>query len=108
MIDVLGYSAFLAHGHDWGAFIATRLGYAHAQALRAIHVTLLTIPRRTSSVAPRTPEEESFHRQLANWLSEETGYSQIMGTRPQTLAYALTDLQSGWPPGSLRSFTAGA
>jgi microsomal epoxide hydrolase len=95
MVDVLGYQAFYAHGHDWGAFIATRLGYAHAQSLRAIHITLLAIPRKPSSVAPRTPEEEQFYRQLAHWLSEETGYSQIMGTRPQTLAYALTDSPVG-------------
>src|SRR5208337_3144218 len=29
MTDVLGFRTFGAHGHDWGAFVATRLGYAY-------------------------------------------------------------------------------
>ena len=33
MVDVLAYPAFAAHGHDWGAFVATRLAYAHAEGL---------------------------------------------------------------------------
>jgi pimeloyl-ACP methyl ester carboxylesterase len=44
---------------------------------------------------PRTQEEQRFQQQLDYWLREETGYSQIMGTRPQTLAYALTDSPAG-------------
>src|SRR5208337_4190206 len=29
MTDVLGFRTFGAHGHDWDAFVATRLGYAY-------------------------------------------------------------------------------
>ena len=93
MADVLGHQTFMAHGHDWGSFISTRLGYAHPERVRGIHITLLAIPRRPMS--PRTPEEQRFQQQLDDWLREETGYSQIMGTRPQTLAYALTDSPAG-------------
>ena len=95
MVDVLGYPTFGAHGHDWGAFVATRLAYAHADLLQGIHITLLAIPRRRSPAAPRTRDEERFSLQLEKWLSEETGYSRIMGTKPQTLAYALTDSPVG-------------
>jgi microsomal epoxide hydrolase len=95
MKDVLGYTRFAAHGHDWGAFLATRLGYAFVDALIGIHVTLLAIPRdQTQSKAP-SGQEETYYRQLRNWLQEETGYSAIMGTKPQTLAYALTDSPIG-------------
>jgi microsomal epoxide hydrolase len=94
MVDVLGHQTFFAHGHDWGGFVATRLGYAHAAHVAGIHITLLAIPRRPVTT-PRTPDEERFGRQLDHWLREETGYSQIMGTRPQTLAYALTDSPVG-------------
>ncbi len=93
MVDVLGYGRFMAHGHDWGSFISTRLGYAHAEYVRGIHVTLLAIPRQPAP--PRTPEEQRYQLQLQHWLREETGYSQIMGTRPQTLAYGLTDSPAG-------------
>jgi pimeloyl-ACP methyl ester carboxylesterase len=94
MTDVLGYRTFAVHGHDWGAFIATRLGYAQPQLLLGIHITLLAIPRVLSGQA-RDAEEERFQRQLAHWLKEETGYARIMGTKPQTLDYALTDSPVG-------------
>ena len=48
MLDVLGYDALLAHGHDWAAFVATRVAYAHAKALKGIHITL-AIPRKPSA-----------------------------------------------------------
>lgn len=95
MVDVLGYRGFFAHGHDWGSFVSTRLGYAHADAVRAIHITLLAIPRTMPSDPNPTPDEARYRRQLAHWLAEETGYSQIMGTKPQTLAFALTDSPVG-------------
>jgi pimeloyl-ACP methyl ester carboxylesterase len=93
MVDVLGYKTFGAHGHDWGAFIATRLAYAHASAIKGIHIALLAIPRRPC--AATSPDEERFNRQLNHWLTEETGYSTIMGTKPQTLAFGLTDSPVG-------------
>ena len=34
-------------------------------------------------------------RSLAHWLKEETGYQWIQGTKPQTLAFALTDSPAG-------------
>jgi pimeloyl-ACP methyl ester carboxylesterase len=95
MTDVLGYSTFGAHGHDWGAFVATRLGYAHAKKLAGIHITLLAIPRARLGGHKPTEEEDRFYRQLDHWLKEECGYSWIMGTKPQTLAYALTDSPVG-------------
>jgi hypothetical protein len=33
----------------------------------------------------------AYYAQLRHWLTEETGYQWIQGTKPQTLAYALTD-----------------
>jgi pimeloyl-ACP methyl ester carboxylesterase len=95
MTDVLGYGAFGAHGHDWGAFVATRLGYAHAKKLAGIHITLLAIRRERIGGQKPTEEEDRFYRQLDHWLKEECGYSWIMGTKPQTLAYALTDSPVG-------------
>jgi microsomal epoxide hydrolase len=95
MTDVLGYQRFAAHGHDWGAFVATRLGYAHAQYLIGIHINLLAIPRERVSAREPSDEEARFYQQLDHWLKEECGYSWIMGTKPQTLAYALTDSPVG-------------
>jgi pimeloyl-ACP methyl ester carboxylesterase len=68
--------------------------FAHAADLVGIHITLLAIPRETPP-GPQTADQELYRRQLAHWLKEETGYSAIMGTRPQTLAYALSDSPVG-------------
>jgi microsomal epoxide hydrolase len=96
MIQVLGYDRFAAHGPDWGAFISTRLAYRYAaNLLLGIHITLLATPRSASPDKPASAEEERFQEQLAHWLKEETGYSAIMGTKPQTLAYGLSDSPVG-------------
>jgi microsomal epoxide hydrolase len=42
-----------------------------------------------------TPEEKVFLGELTTWLKEETAYQQIQGTKPQTLAFALTDSPAG-------------
>ncbi|HSE92539.1 MAG TPA: alpha/beta fold hydrolase [Methylomirabilota bacterium] len=95
MSDVLGYRRFAAQGGDWGAFVTSRLGYAHADRVVGIHVTLLAVRRDTIPAAGASDEELEFHEQLEHWLREETGYQWIQGTKPQTLAYALTDSPVG-------------
>jgi pimeloyl-ACP methyl ester carboxylesterase len=95
MTETLGYDRFGAHGHDWGAFIATRLGFAHAAKLLGIHITLLAVPLEPVISEMLTPEERRFNEQLEHWRAEETGYSLIMGTKPQTLSYGLTDSPAG-------------
>jgi len=90
MVDVLGYPRFAAQGGDWGGFISAQLGAAHAERLIGIHVTLLSGPRE-STPTPRTDEERAYVEELRHWLGEEQGYGMIQGTKPQTLAYGLTD-----------------
>ena len=63
--------------------------------LAGIHITLLAIPRERPGGHQPTGEEDRFYAQLDHWLKEECGYSWIMGTKPQTLAYALTDSPVG-------------
>jgi pimeloyl-ACP methyl ester carboxylesterase len=95
MTKVLGYSRFAAQGGDWGAFITSRLGYAHPESLYGIHINLLAVRRDPKLIENPTPEEKQFLGELAHFLKEETGYQWIQGTRPQTLAYALTDSPLG-------------
>lgn len=103
MTEVLGYPRFRVHGHDWGSFLATRLGYAYAARILGIHITLLAVPRDPAMVV-RSPEEQRFQDQLNHWLKDETGYSQIMGTKPQTLAYGLSDSPAGLAAWILEKF----
>jgi microsomal epoxide hydrolase len=95
MTDVLGYRRFAAQGGDWGGFITSRLGFAHADKLAGIHINLLSLRRDTPLPQNPTPEEKRYFEQRAHWMAEEVGYIGIQGTKPQTLAYGLTDSPAG-------------
>ena len=95
MTDVLGYGKFAAQGGDWGAFVCSRLGVDFPQRLIGIHLNLLAVRRDPKSSPDTTPEEKRYLGELASWLKEETGYQWIQGTRPQTLAFGLTDSPAG-------------
>jgi microsomal epoxide hydrolase len=95
MTDVLGYGRFAAQGGDWGAFVTSCLGAAYPDRLVGIHLNLLSVRRDTRLAASASAEETAYYAELEHWLREETGYMWIQGTRPQTLAYALTDSPVG-------------
>jgi len=108
MADVLGYRRYGAQGGDYGAFTASRLGHAHADGLIGIHINLLTIQRDRPPPENPSPEERRYFDELAAWLKEETGYQWIQGTKPQTLAYGLTDSPAGlaaWIVEKFRTWT---
>jgi microsomal epoxide hydrolase len=95
MNAVLGYQGFAAQGGDWGAFVTSRLGYAYPERITGIHLNLLGLRRDTPMPEHPTEEERRYFEERAHWMKEETGYTWIQGTKPQTLAYALTDSPVG-------------
>ncbi len=95
MTDVLGYGRFAAQGGDWGAFITSRLAYQFPERLFGIHLNYLPVRRDLKMLENPTAEEKAYLVQLNHWLKEETGYSSIQGTKPTTLAFALTDSPAG-------------
>lgn len=106
MTDVLGYTRFAAQGGDWGGFISSRLGAMHADKLVGIHLNLLPVRRDPETLQVGTDEERRFHAELTAFLKEETGYQWIQGTRPQTLAFALTDSPAGLAAWIVEKFRA--
>jgi len=106
MTGVLGYPRFGAQGGDWGSFVAARLAFAHPACVSGIHLNLLPLRRDPAMVADPTPEERRYLGELAHWLREETGYQWIQGTRPQTLAYGLTDSPAGLAAWIVEKFRA--
>jgi len=95
MTDVLGYARFAAQGGDWGSFITSRLAYDDPDRLIGIHLNMLPVRRDPRMIANPTAEERRYLDQLEHFLKEETGYQWIQGTKPQTLAFALTDSPAG-------------
>jgi microsomal epoxide hydrolase len=107
MHDVLGYAKFGAQGGDWGAAVTSRLGYAHANRMIGIHINLMMAAGRDPSAFPEPNEEEQrYLKELAHWTREETGYQWIQGTRPQTLAFGLTDSPAGLAAWIVEKFRA--
>jgi pimeloyl-ACP methyl ester carboxylesterase len=104
MRDVLGYRGFLAQGGDWGSFISAYIAYSQPDAVAGIHINLLPLRREPPGVLADTPDVRAYREELDRWLREETGYSAIQGTKPQTLAYALTDSPVGLAAWILEKF----
>ncbi|HXF47493.1 MAG TPA: alpha/beta fold hydrolase [Burkholderiaceae bacterium] len=108
MTDVLGYRRFGAQGGDWGAFVTSRLGYLYPERLVGIHLNLLAVRRDPALLENPTEDERRFLAELNHFLKEETGYQWIQGTKPQSLAFALTDSPAGlaaWIVEKFRSWT---
>ena len=106
MTDVLGYGRFGVQGGDWGGFIASVMGLRHPKRVAGIHLNLLAVRRDPKMIESPTPEEKVFLEQLALFLKEETGYQWIQGTRPQTLAFGLTDSPAGLAAWIVEKFRA--
>jgi pimeloyl-ACP methyl ester carboxylesterase len=95
LMQQLGYDRYVAQGGDWGAIITRHLAEAHADRLIGAHFNMLfampddlAAPDTWDGVTPA--ELEAFGRS-AGRMADGTGYSEIQGTKPQTLAYGLHD-----------------
>jgi pimeloyl-ACP methyl ester carboxylesterase len=106
MTEVLGYQRFGVQGGDWGGFVASVMGLRFPERVAGIHLNLLAVRRDPKMIERPTAEEKTFLEQLALFLKEETGYQWIQGTRPQTLAFGLTDSPAGLAAWIVEKFRA--
>jgi len=105
LMDQLGYDRFGAYGSDWGAGVTRFLGSNYPDRVVGVH-TPGAPPREQRD--PTTAEERDYLRRSELWSVEETGYQRIQGTKPQTLAFGLTDSPIGlaaWITEKLRSWS---
>jgi pimeloyl-ACP methyl ester carboxylesterase len=93
LMQGLGYDRYGAHGGDWGAAVSTYMALDEPAPLLGVHLANLdTAPVPTT---PLSDAERAFVAATQRWDAEERGYSFIQGTRPQTVAYGLTDSPAG-------------
>jgi pimeloyl-ACP methyl ester carboxylesterase len=92
MTGVLGYDRYAAFGGDIGGGAATWLGVDHAD--RLIGIQLLNAPF-PSDGEPQSDEERDFLEAVDRYDRADGGYSEIMLTRPDTIAAALGDSPAG-------------
>jgi microsomal epoxide hydrolase len=105
LMERLGYERYGAQGGDWGAIATTHMGQLAADRLIGIHVNM-AIPRPPEGdpMAGVEPDEMQGLADLAHFRQHETGYQAIQGTKPQTLAYGLTDSPAGLAAWILEKF----
>ena len=111
LMSALGYTRFGAQGGDWGSFITSVLGHRYPERVTGIHLNLLPVRRDPAMLPNPNAEEQAYLKQLNHFLKEETGYQWIQGTKPQTLAFALTDSPAGlaaWIVEKFRAWTDNA
>ncbi len=106
LMQALGYRRFGAQGGDWGAMVTTYLGARHAPNLIGIHLNMVVAfpPNPDNPIEGVSEEELPALMEMAQFLKDETGYQQIQGTKPQTLAYALNDSPAGLAAWILEKF----
>lgn len=96
MRETLGYEHYVAQGGDWGGVIAARIALDHPKGLTALHVNILPLrPSTGTDDTPITDDEAAWFKKSKKHLRQETAYQDIQATKPQTLAYGLTDSPIG-------------
>ena len=88
----LGYERYGACGTDWGAAVTTYMALDDPAPLLGIHLSNLD---NGPSAEPETEAERAYVAATRRWDAIERGYSFQQSTRPQTLAYGLTDSPAG-------------
>ncbi|MEU0542260.1 epoxide hydrolase family protein [Nocardia sp. NPDC005978] len=97
LMDRLGYERFGAQGGDWGSGISLELGRVAPDRLLGVHVNfLMTFPSgRPGELDDFEPADYARLGLLERFQGDFGGYMSIQSTRPQTLAYGLTDSPVG-------------
>jgi pimeloyl-ACP methyl ester carboxylesterase len=97
LMDRLGYRRYGVQGGDVGAFIAPLMGRAAPDRIIGVHLNaLVTFPTGDpADMAALTEAERARLAAMQQWQQRSGAYMQMQGTRPQTIAHALTDSPAG-------------
>ena len=105
----LGYRRYFAQGGDIGAGVSTWMARQYPDAVRALHLNFISgsyQPPLGGVERVLSPAESDWKTARDEWAQREGGYSHIQATKPQTLAYALTDSPVGLAAWMLEKFFA--
>jgi len=108
LMDRLGYDSFFAQGGDWGGLVTALLGANYPERVDGIHTNMLFVRPSTIEDAFDRLDEAGQADVTATQEFQETGvgYQEIQSTKPQTLAYGLTDSPVGLAGWLLEKFRA--
>ena len=113
LMSRLGYERYGAQGGDIGATISPQLGRVAADHVAGVHVNggpmvIPKLPLAEDELACLSEVEQDRIHRIEAFMREEFGYIAIQSTRPQTLAYGITDSPVGqlaWIMDKFREWT---
>jgi pimeloyl-ACP methyl ester carboxylesterase len=93
----LGHDRYVPHGGDVGYAVAAELSRVDPEHVAGVHLHLggVGLAAMHRHEVPRDEAEARAFAQYDAYLGQEQGYAVLQSTRPQTLAYALTDTPAG-------------
>jgi microsomal epoxide hydrolase len=93
----LGYDRYAVQGGDWGMPISLRVGLADPTHVVGVHLNMcVTLPPPDPAALADLAETDLARLDYAGrFVQDGMGWQKIQSTRPQTLAYALTDSPVG-------------
>jgi pimeloyl-ACP methyl ester carboxylesterase len=97
----LGYQRFGVQGGDAGAVIAPTIARAAPDRVIGVHVNAATMgfipmgPIDPSEIATFSDAEKSRLQRLQQFMAERFGFNALQSSRPQTVAYGITDSPAG-------------
>jgi pimeloyl-ACP methyl ester carboxylesterase len=92
LMQGLGYERYGAQGGDWGAAVSTFMALDDPAPMIGLHLSNLdNDPWTGEGSPPLTDAERAYVADYQRWRREEWAYGEIQSTKPQTLAYGLTD-----------------
>jgi epoxide hydrolase len=92
----LGYSSYGAHGSDAGAMISRELAVLNPDGFLGAHVLqLFSFPSGDPAEFEKFTAKDHAALQFLGWFQSVGGYNTMNGTRPQTIAAALSDSPVG-------------
>ena len=106
----LGYDRYGIQGGDWGSIVSRWNAFNHPEQAIGLHINMLIAgaPRGEGDPAAGVPPEELERSRARSsfYNTAESAYSQIQGTKPQTLGYALNDSPVGQAAWIVEKFRA--
>lgn len=91
----LGYEQFVAQGGDLGASVCVCMARQAPSRVLGLHLNYIPGTYWPPDAGARSEEENNFLARKLQWSEDEGAYAHVHGTKPQTLAYALTDSPAG-------------
>ncbi|MDP4098834.1 epoxide hydrolase [Paenibacillus sp. P96] len=109
LMERLGYERFFVQGGDIGAGISTWLSLMHPNRVMGLHLNFIPgsyKPPLSQETPPIRDEEQNFLNKVTDWMEREGAYGAVHKTKPETIAFALSDSPIGLASWIVEKFQA--